>query len=103
MVFSQRASARITETYQIEWSRVYAIFYNDKFYDIQDNQLAYERIRDSRLHSIANRPAILPYNDAIKRIVEHEDLKSRCLKDSRELEIANSILRYLRRLMPLNR
>ena len=38
-IFSD-TSGRITETYQIEWSRVYAIFYNDKFFDIQDNQLA---------------------------------------------------------------
>ena len=53
-------SGRITDTYQIEWPRVYAIFDNDKFSDIQDNQLAYERIRDSGLHSVAARPAILP-------------------------------------------
>ena len=59
-------SGRITKTYQIEWSRVYAIFDNDKFFDIQDNQLAYKRIRDLWLHYVAARPAILPYNDAVK-------------------------------------
>ena len=35
-IFSD-TSGRITETYQIEWSRVYEIFDNDKFSDIQDN------------------------------------------------------------------
>ena len=38
-IFSDN-SGRITETYQIEWSRVYENFDNDKFFDIQDNQLA---------------------------------------------------------------
>ena len=87
-IFSD-TSGRITETYQIEWSRVYEIFDNDKFSDIQDNQLAYKRIRDSRLHSLAARPAILPYNEVVKWIVEHADPKSHCLNNSRGLEIAN--------------
>ena len=87
-IFSD-TSGRIIDTYQIEWPRVYAIFDNDKFSDIQDNQLAYERIRDCGLHSLASRPAILPYNDAVKWIVEHADLNSRCLNDSRGLEITN--------------
>ena len=30
-------SGRITDTYQIEWPRVYAILDNDDFSDIQDN------------------------------------------------------------------
>ena len=34
-------SGRITDTYQIEWPRVYAIFDNDNLSDIQDNQLTY--------------------------------------------------------------
>ena len=60
-IFSD-TSGKITEAYQIEWSRVYEIFDNDKFSHIQDNQLAYERIRDSRLHSLTARLATLPYN-----------------------------------------
>ena len=87
-IFSD-TSGRITETYQIEWSRVYEIFDNDKFSDIQDNQLGYERIRDSRLHSVAARPSILPYNDAVKWIVEHVDPKDYSLKGSGGLDIAN--------------
>ena len=59
-------SGRITDTYQIKWPRVYAIFDNDEFSDIQNNKLAYQRISDSRLHSIASRPAILPYNEVVK-------------------------------------
>ena len=87
-IFSD-TSGRITETYQIEWSRVYAIFDNDKFSDIQDNQLAYERIKDYGLHYVAARPAILPYNGAVKWIVEHADPKDRSLNNSRGLEISN--------------
>ena len=72
----------ITNIYKIEWPRVYAIFYNDDLSDIQDNQLAYQRIRNSGLHSIAARPAILPYNDAVKWIVEHANSKYRSFNDS---------------------
>ena len=87
-IFSD-TSGRINETYQIEWSRVYEIFDNDKFSDIQDNQLGYERIRDSRLHSVVARPAILPYIDTVKWIVEHVEPKDCSLNDSRGLEITN--------------
>ena len=44
-IFSD-TSGRITDTYKIEWPRVYAIFDNDDFSDIQNNQLAYQRMRD---------------------------------------------------------
>ena len=71
-IFSD-TSGRIYETYQVGWSRVYSILYNDELSDIPNDQLDYQRIRDSRLHAIAARPAILPYNDAIKWIVEHEN------------------------------
>ena len=64
-IFSD-TSGRIIDSYHIEWPRLYAIFDNDDFSDIQDNQLAYQRIRDSGLHSIVARPAILPYSDAVK-------------------------------------
>ena len=66
-IFSD-TNGRITETYQIEWTRVYEIFDNDNFSHIQDNQLAYERIRDSGLHFLAARPAILPYNPSYESI-----------------------------------
>ena len=69
-IFSD-TNGRITNTYQIEWPRVYAIFDNENLSDIQDNQLTYQIIRDSGLHSIVSRPATLPYNDAVKWIIDH--------------------------------
>ena len=68
-------SGRITDTFKIEWPRVYAIFDNDEFSDIQNNPLAYQIIRDSWLHSIASRHAILPYNGVVKWIMEHMNSK----------------------------
>ena len=68
-------SGRITDTYQIEWPRVYAIFDNDESFDIQNNPLAYQRIRDSWLHSIASRSSILPYNGVVKWNMEHVNSK----------------------------
>ena len=69
-IFSD-SSGKVSETYQIDSSWVYSNFYNNDLSDIPDDQLAYERIRDSRLHAIVARPAILPYNDTIKWIMEH--------------------------------
>ena len=80
-IFSQ-TSGRITYTYHIEWPRVYTTLDNDKFSDIQDNQLDYKRIRDSGLHSIAYRPTILPYNDTVKWTVEHANPKDYSFNDS---------------------
>ena len=68
-------NGRITDTFKIEWPRVYAIFDNDEFSDIQNNPLAYQIIRDSWLHSIASRHAILPYNGVVKWIMEHMNSK----------------------------
>ena len=62
---------RIIETYQIDWPMVYSIFDNDELSDIQNDQLAYQKIRDSGLHAIAAKLAILPYIDAVNWIVDH--------------------------------
>ena len=64
-------SGRIIETYQIDWPMVYSIFDNDELSDIQNDQLAYQKIRDSGLHAIATKLAILPYIDAVNWIVDH--------------------------------
>ena len=68
-------SGRVSETYQLDWSRVYSIFDNNDLSYFQGDQLIYERIRDSGLHMIAARPVILPYNDAIRWIIDHANLK----------------------------
>ena len=73
-IFSD-TSGRITETYQIEWPKVYSIFDNDDLSDIQNDQSAYQKIRYSELHAIVARPSILPYTDAIKWIVDHTNSK----------------------------
>ena len=87
-IFSD-TNGRITDTYQIECPRLYAIFDNDDFSDIQDNQLAYQTIRDSGLHSITAIPTILPYNDAVKWILEHVNPKDRSFNDSARSQLAN--------------
>ena len=61
-IFSD-TNGRIIEIYQIDWTRIYSNFYNDDLFDIQNDQLTYQKIRDSRLHAIASRTAILPYTD----------------------------------------
>ena len=86
-IFSN-TSGRITETYQIDWLRVYSIFDSDDLSDIQNDQLAYWKIRDYGLHPIASRPSILPYTDAVKWIIYHANPKDRSFNDSAGSQIA---------------
>ena len=58
-VFSD-TSGRVSETYQLDWSRIYSFFDNDDISDIRDDQPIYKKIRDSSIHVISERPAILP-------------------------------------------
>ena len=75
-------SGRITETYQIDWPKIYSIFYNDDLSNIQNHQSTYHKIRDSGLHAIASRPSILPYTDPLKWIMDHTNPKDQSFNDS---------------------
>ena len=39
-IFSD-TSGRVSETYEVYWSRIYSIFYNNDLSDIQNDQSAY--------------------------------------------------------------
>ena len=93
-IFSH-TSGRVIETYQIDWSRVYSIFDNEDLSDIQTNQSDYQRIRDSRLHSIADRPSILPYNDVVKWIMEHANPRDCSFNDNAGSQLATFRLEVL--------
>ena len=87
-VFSD-TSSRVTENYQLDWSRVYSIFDKNDLSDFQSDQLVYERIRDSGLHMIAARSTILPYNDAVRWIIDHAKVKDRSFNTSIGSQLAN--------------
>ena len=87
-IFSD-TSGRVTETYQIDWSRIYSIFDNDDFSNIQEDRLAYQRIKDSGIHAIVARPAILPYNDMVKWIIEHVNPKYHSFNDKLGSHLTN--------------
>ena len=80
--FFSDTSGRVTETYQIGWSRIYSIFDNDDLSYIQNDKTAYQKIRDSGLHAIAARPSILPYTDPVKWIVDNSNPKDRSFNDN---------------------
>ena len=86
-VFSD-TSGRVTETYQIDWSRIYSIFHNDNLSDIQNDHSAYQKIRDYGLHAIAAKPSILPYSDPIKWIVDNTNSKDRSFNDNAGSQLA---------------
>ena len=86
-IFSD-TTGRVTKTYQIDWPRVYSIFDNDDFSDIQNDQSAYQRIRDYGLHVIIVRLAILPYNDAVKWIMEQVNPKYHSFNDTAGSQLA---------------
>ena len=87
-VFSD-TSGQISETYQLDWSRIYSIFDNNDLSNFQGDQLIYERIRDSGIHMIAARPIILPYSDAVRWIIDHANPKDRYFNTSTGLLLAN--------------
>ena len=86
--FFSDTSGRFTEIYQIDWSRIYSIFYNDDLSDIQNDQSAYQKIRDSSLHVIAAIPPILPYTDPVKWIMDNENPKYLSFNDNAGLLLA---------------
>ena len=65
------------------------LFDNNDRLEFQDNQLIYERIRDSDIHMIVARPAVLPYNDAVRWIVDHANPKDRSFNTSTRSLLAN--------------
>ena len=99
-IFSD-SSRRVIETYQIDWSRVYSIFDNDDLLDIQNDQLTYSTISDSRIYTIASRPSILPYNDAVKWIVEQENPEYRSFNDIAGSQLATFYLEVFTRAYAL--
>ena len=87
-VFSD-TSSRVSETYHLDWSRVYSIFDNNDLSDFQSDQTIYERIRDSGFHMIAARPTILPYNDDVWWIIDHASVKDHSFNTSIGSQLAN--------------
>ena len=87
-VFSN-TSGRVSETYQLDWSRIYSIFDNNDLLDFRDDQPIYERIRDSDIHMIAARLVVLPYNDAVKWIIDHTNPKDCSFNNSTGFLLAN--------------
>ena len=87
-VFSD-TSDWVSETYQLDWSRVYSIFDNNDLSYFQDDQPLYERIMDSGIHMIAARPAILHYNYAVRWIVDHSNTKDHSFNNSIGFLLAN--------------
>ena len=87
-VFSD-TSGWVSETYQLDWSRIYSIFDNDDLSYFQDDQPIYERIRDSCIHMIAARPVVLPYNDAVRWIIDHANPKYRYFNNSTAFLLAS--------------
>ena len=87
-VFSD-TSSHVTKTYHLDWSRVYSIIDNNDLSYFQSDQIGYERIRDSFLHMIVSRPAILPYNDVVWSIIDHANVKDHSFNTSIGSQLAN--------------
>ena len=87
-VFSD-TNGHVSKTYQLYWSRIYSIFDNNGLLEFQGGQLIYERIRDFGTHMIAVRPNVLPYNDAVRWIIDHANPKDHSFNTSTGLLLAN--------------
>ena len=70
-------SGYVSESLNIEWSKMYTSFDNDEFSCVDHDQPAYVQIHNSQLHRVAARPPFMPYTDPIKWELDHVDLKQR--------------------------
>ena len=80
-------SGRVFETYHLEWSRIYNIFYNDEFSGIQHDQMTFVNIRKSQLHAIASMPTLMPYTDPIKWIIDYEKPQCHSFNDQDQTQL----------------
>ena len=87
-VFSD-TNSQVTETYHLDWSRVYSIFDNNDLSYFQSDKIVYEIIRDSNLHMIVAKLTILPYNDDVQWIIDHTNVKDRSFNTSTRSQLAN--------------
>ena len=88
-VFFYDTSSRVSETYHLDRATVYSIFDNNDLSYFQSDQTVYERIRDCGLHMIVARPPILPYNDVVRWIIDHANVKDRSFNTSTGSQLAN--------------
>ena len=63
--------------------------------------MVYQRIRDSGLHMIVSRPAILPCNDVVRWIIDHANVKDRSFNTSTGSQLANFRLETFIRIYAL--
>ena len=64
-IFSN-TNGRVSETYHLDWSRIYSIFYNDDFSGIQHDHPDIINISKSQIHAITSRPSFMHYTDTVK-------------------------------------
>ena len=79
-IFSD-TSGRVSETYHLQWSRIYAIFDNDDSSTIPHDQSTFVNISKSKLHAIVARTTSMPYTDLVKCMVTQENPKDRSFND----------------------
>ena len=82
-------SGRVSETYQLDWSRIYSIFDNNDLSYFQDDRLIYKRIRDFGIHMITAKPVVLPHNDVVRWIIDHANPKDSSFNNSIGFLLAN--------------
>ena len=78
----------VSETLNIEWSRMYTIFNNDDFSCVDHDQPAYVQIHNSQLHRVVARPPFMPYTDPVKWALDHADPKEGVFHDIHNVVVA---------------
>ena len=82
-------SGYVSESLNIEWSRIYTIFDNADFSCVDHDQPAYLQICNSQLHRVAARPLFMPYMNPVKWELNHIDPKEGIFHDIHNVVIAS--------------
>ena len=82
-------SGYVSDSPNLDWSRIYSIFDSDDFSSITNDQHFYMNIRNSQLHCIAARPPFMPYTDPVKWALDHVDLNQWMFNDIDNVSIAS--------------
>ena len=62
---------------------------HDDFSEIQHDQVAFININNSQLHTVATRPSLIPYIDAIKWIIDHTNPQDRSFNDMAQTQLSS--------------
>ena len=81
--------AWVFDTLCLEWARIYTIFDNDEFYELNDEASIYQNISNPQFQAKATRPATLQYTNLVKWVIDLENILTITFKETNQMVFIN--------------